>query len=100
MTSIKKRLLVLSSGKKIKLTGPTLCISPTLEVGEGFTRNILGYNDGYVTGSTQSQVSNPYNLTASELAELADFNINLWMQLKDRIREKGIGNPDIFRRMM
>lgn len=98
MAIIKKRALVLSSGKQIKLQGITLCIANTLEVGEGFTRNILFFDPDLVKDISMTEVSNPYHLTQDELMEVADYMISLWMQLKEKVRQHGIKSSDIFKR--
>ncbi len=84
MANIKKRLLVLSTGRKIKLTGIGIFISPDLEVGEGFTNNLFcpSGNHGDVVHT------NPYKLTVSELHEVADLIIKTAVQFKDYIDEK------------
>ena len=98
MAVIKKRTLILSGGKKIKLQGLTLCISNSLEVGEGFTRNLLFFDPDQVKDTPAAEVANPYNLTQDELMELADYMISLWMQLKEKVRQYGMKNTDIFKR--
>lgn len=98
MAVIKKRVLILSSGKQIKLQGITLCIANSLEVGEGFTRNFLFFDPDQVKDTVTTEVSNPYHLTQDELMEVADYMISLWMQLKEKVRQHGMKNPDIFKR--
>ncbi|MVT07736.1 hypothetical protein [Chitinophaga tropicalis] len=98
MAVIKKRVLQLSTGKQVKLSGMTLCITSFLEVGEGFTRNILYSDEDRPKEASPSPVANPYGLTQDEIMEMADYCIGLWMQLKDRIRQHGIKSPEIFRR--
>lgn len=97
MATIKKRELVLSSGRKIKLDGHTICIANTGEIGEGFTRSILRYEDGPKENGGGT-VANPYQLTTDEVMEISDYMISQWMQLKDRIRQYGLKSPDIFKR--
>lgn len=110
----------MGSGKQIKLYGNSLAIGASLEVGEGAAPNILSFmeqqpedksiNEPSVTDpegkankpktsvKTTSAVLNPHRLTVSELIEIADYNIRLWMDLKDNIRRHGIHNPRIFNR--
>lgn len=98
MATIKKRVLALTSGKTIKLSGHSLCISSTLEIGEGFTKNVLGINESYKKGGTQDQVLNPYTLTKDEIYEIADYNIFLWMELKGKIRQFNLESINIFKK--
>lgn len=98
MALIKKRALILSSGKQIKLQGITLCISSSLEVGEGFTRNLLFFDSDQVKDPAGAEVSNPYHLTHDELMEVSDYMISLWMQLKEKVRQHGMKSPEIFKR--
>lgn len=96
MTNIRKKTIQLSTGKRIKISGLTLAIAPSLEIGEGFTTNILGF-DAH-SGDDTKAPANPWGLTKDEVIEIADYNISLWMALKDRIRQYGIDNVDIFRK--
>jgi hypothetical protein len=98
MAVIKKRVLILSGGKHIKLQGISLCIANSLEVGEGFTRNILYFDPDHANDTTGALVSNPHSLTQDELMEVADYMISLWMQLKEKVRQHGMKSPDIFKR--
>jgi hypothetical protein len=45
---------------------------------------------------TIGRLSNPHKLTVEELMDLADFNIQLWMDLKAGIRRFGQIDPKIF----
>jgi|SRR5450432_156979 hypothetical protein len=114
MADFKRRTLYLSSGKQIKLYGSSIAIGKSLEFGEGYAPNIFSLSgqqpeENETPNSekdklslqknaekTSSKVSNPYKLTPDEILEIADFNIRLWMDLKDRIREFGTGSPKIF----
>lgn len=98
MAVIKKRVLQLSTGKQIKLSGLALCITNSLEVGEGFTRSLLYFDEDKPKESSATAIGNPHGLTQEELMEVADYCIGLWMQLKDRIRQHGIKSGEIFRR--
>lgn len=97
MAIIKKRVLILSSSRHIKLAGHTLCISNSLEIGEGFTKNIFGLAEGMKPGATQTPIVNPYALSKDELFEIADYKIFLWMHFKDKIRQFGIDSPQVFK---
>ena len=120
MADLKRRTLTLSSGKQIKLYGNSMAIGSSLEVGEGAAPNILSFfeqppeekTNANFSGSlpedkptktkpapkTSAIVLNPHRLTLMEILEIADFNIVLWMQLKDNIRRHGLSNPRIFNR--
>ncbi|HRO44407.1 hypothetical protein [Agriterribacter sp.] len=122
MADIKRRTLTLISGKQIKLYGNSMAIGSSLEVGEGAAPNILSFMeqsedekpDGTMSDFTAeikpkkaksvskpvATVLNPHRLTVMEILEMADFNIQLWMQLKDNIRRYGLDNPKIFNREM
>jgi hypothetical protein len=41
---------------------------------------------------------NPYSLTPEEIFEIADYNIRLWLDLKDNIRRYGVNSPKVFNR--
>ena len=96
MTDFKRRTLILNSGKQIKLFGNSMAIGKSLEVGEGYAPNIFSFFDQPSENKSTPTVSNPHKLTPEELMEVADYNIRLWMDLKDNIRKYGISNPKIF----
>ena len=113
MADIKRRNLLFSSGKQVKLFGNSVAISKSGEIGEGYAPNLFSFfeqvqedkptTEGTGTGQTSKGktvigVANPFSLTAEELAELADFNIRLWLDFKDNLRKYGVGNPKIFNR--
>ena len=89
MADLKRRTLQLSSGKQIKLFGNSVAISKTLEIGEGYAPNILSLIEEQSEAKTSGGLSNPHKLTVDELMELADFNIQLWMDLKAGLRRYG-----------
>jgi hypothetical protein len=118
MTDFKRRTLYLSTGKQIKLFGNSMAIGKSLEIGEGYVPNIFSSMEmpadekllpemagkpeeikktkGKRSGKSNAAVSNPHRLTSDEVLELADYNIRLWMQLKDNVRAWGVSNPKIF----
>lgn len=120
MTDFKRRTLFLSTGKQIKLYGNSMAIGASLEIGEGSALNIFSFIEQHpeekadveISASAQdgklvkekpvkkatAAVLNPHRLTAADLMEIADYNIRLWMDLKDNIRKHGVGNPKIFDR--
>jgi hypothetical protein len=96
MAEFKRRTLLLSTGKQIRLFGNSLAIGRSLEVGEGGAPNIFycfSHSDAEKDAST---VSNPYQLTSEELHEIADYNIRLWVEFKDNIRQHGNSNSKVF----
>lgn len=95
MADLKRRTLLLSTGKSIKLFGNSVAIGKSLEIGEGYSPNIFSATEE-PEGKTLAVVSNPYKLTAEEMQELADYNIRLWIDLKENIRKHGISSPKIF----
>ncbi|MCK7559468.1 hypothetical protein MKQ70_32660 [Chitinophaga sedimenti] len=97
MAAIKKHKMSLSTGKEIKLSGHTICISNSMEIGEGFTKNLFGLNEAYKEGSTLPVIINPFDISRDEWFEIADYQIFLWMHFKDRLRQFGIKNPQIFK---
>lgn len=96
MADFKRKTLQLSSGKQIKLFGNSMAIGKSLELGEGYRPNIFACNDGVSESNSPASVHNPFRLTRDELIELADYNIQLWMDLKKNIYKYGIDNPLIF----
>ncbi len=96
MADLKRRTLLLSTGKSIKLFGNSVAIGKSLEIGEGYSPNIFSVTEEQPEGKILAVVSNPHKLTAEEMQELADYNIRLWVDLKDNIRKHGIGSPKIF----
>src|SRR4051812_44365666 len=98
MAEIKRRALLLCSGKQIKLFGGSVAIGKSLEIGEGYAPNIFSYISNQPEDKTPAIVSNPHQLNFEEMIELADFNIQLWMDLKANIRKHGVESPKIFNR--
>ena len=96
MADFKRRTLLLSTGKQIKLFGTSMAIGKSLEIGEGYAPNIFSCIEEQPEGKTTTTVSNPHKLTQDEIMELADYNIQLWMDLKNNIRKHGLNSPKIF----
>lgn len=96
MADFKRRTLSLSTGKQIKLFGNSLAIGKSLEIGEGGAPNIFSCFASQDSGNSGSVVSNPFRLTADELHEIADYNIQLWIELKNNIRLYGTNNIRLF----
>lgn len=96
MADFKRRSLLLSSGKQIKLFGNSIAIGKTLEIGEGYAPNIFSIVEEQLDSKIPAGISNPHKLTPDELAELADYNIQLWMDLKANIRKHGLNSPKVF----
>jgi hypothetical protein len=89
MADFKKRTLVLTSGKQLKLYGNSIAIGKSLEIGEGYAPNIFSVGNGNTT-------ANPHQLNADELMEMADYAIQLWMDLKNNVRRHGVESSKIF----
>lgn len=98
MAEFKRRTLLLSSGKQIKLFGSSVAIGKSLEIGEGYAPNIFSSISNQSEDKTPAVVSNPHQLNSEEMMELADFNIQLWMDLKANIRKYGVESSKIFNR--
>lgn len=98
MAEFKRQTFQFSSGKQIRLHGNSFFISKSLEVGEGIVPNILSLLEEQTGGRTTASVSNLHKLTPEEIQELADYNIRLWLDLKDSIRRYGVSNPRLFNR--
>src|ERR1700722_2891650 len=96
MAGVKRRTLQLISGKQIKLYGNSVAINKSLEIGEGYAPNILSLVEEQQESKTPTGLSNPHRLTVDELMDLADFNIQLWMDLKAGLRRYGQVDPKIF----
>ena len=96
MAEFKRRTLILSSGKQVKLYGNSLAIGKSLEIGEGYAPNIFSSVETQLEGKTPVAVSNPHKLSQDEIMELADYNIQLWMDLKASVRKYGMSDPRIF----
>jgi len=96
MADLKRRSLQLSSGKQIKLFGTGIAIGKTLELAEGYAPNILSLIEEQGDSKTPPVLSNPQKLTLDELNDIADFNIQLWMNLKAGLRKYGQVDPRIF----
>ena len=96
MADLKRKTLQMSSGKQINLYGSSIGISRNLELGEGYAPNMLSVVKEQTDGKTAGNLSNPYKLTVEELMDLADFNIQLWMDLKAGLRKYGQVDPRIF----
>ena len=118
MADFKRRTLKLSTGKQIKLFGNSIAIGKSLTIGEGYAPNIFSCieqetdDKPTVEKVKEAQenkpekanaekkkgpmVFNPHHLTEAEIVELADYNIRLWMDLKDNVREYGATSPKIF----
>jgi len=118
MAELKRRTLALVSGKQIKLYGTSMAIGASLEIGEGSAPNIFAFMEQQPeekpsveqtsiaeTGKapkenhankTTALIINPFRLSASDLMEIADYNMQLWMNLKDNIRKHGVASPKTF----
>lgn len=98
MAELRKKVLKLSTGRQIKLYGNCVGIGKTLEIGEGYAPNIFSGNNEQSEGNKTPVVINPHQLTREEIIEIADLNMQLWMDLKENVRKYGVDNPKIFAR--
>jgi hypothetical protein len=98
MAEFKRQTFQFTNGKQIRLHGNSFFISKSLEVGEGIVPNIFSLLEEQTAGRPTASVSNLHKLTTEEIQELADYNIRLWLDLKDSIRRYGVSNPRVFNR--
>jgi len=98
MAELKKRVLVLSNGRQIKLFGNSIGISKSLELGEIYAPNVLSVSVENASEHNAAVVSNAYKLTEAEVFEIADYYIRLWIDLKDAVRKHGVNSVKIFNR--
>ena len=96
MAEFKRRTFILSIGKQIKLFGTSMAIGKSLEIGEGYAPNIFSCIEDKSDGKSAAIVSNPHKLTPEEMMELADYNIRLWIDLKDNLRKYGLTTVKVF----
>ena len=88
MAEFRKKILVLTSGKQLKLYGTSIAIGKSLEIGEGYAPTIFA--------SAPDGVTNPYQLTAEEMMEIADYGMQLWIELKMNVRKYGMESGKLF----
>jgi hypothetical protein len=96
MAEIKRKMLLLSSGKQIKLTGTGLAIAKNLNVSEGYVPYVFSCAEEQKEDVQGSVILNPHKLTSDEIYDMADYNIQLWMDLKANIRKYGPDDPRVF----
>jgi hypothetical protein len=96
MAEFKRRKLILSNGKHVRLFGNSMAIGPNLEIGEGYAPNILSVQSDQNPNKATPEIFNPQKLTQEELQELADYNIRLWMELKENLRKFGVSSSKLF----
>lgn len=96
MAEMKRRTILFSTGKQIKLFGNSIGIGKTLEIGEGYMPNILSAGTEGDPEDETAMVNNPHKLSREEIMELADFMMQLWLQLKENLRKNGLTSPKIF----
>ena len=88
MAEFKRRMLVLSTGKQIKLFGNSIAIGKSLEIGEGYAPNIFSAGN--------DTIINPHQLSVDEIMEVADYSMQLWMELKMNLRKYGMDANKLF----
>ncbi|MEC5143058.1 hypothetical protein [Chitinophaga sp. 212800010-3] len=90
MAIVKKDTIVFSNGREITAPGGIISITRTLELSDYYSRNVFFLD-------SSGKVINIYQLTKDELIEIADLMIQLWMELKDNVRQADITSPTIFK---
>jgi len=96
MASLKKDMIIFSSGRQLAIPNGSLSISRRLEIADYYSRNIL-FSELPASGDKKGEkVVNIYSLTREEVIEIADAMIRLWIDLKDNVRQFGVDNPEIF----
>lgn len=95
MAEIRKNVFLLSSGRQIRMFGNSIGIGKTLEIAEGYVPNILSLNQ-HSEEEEIGTINNPFRLNVEDIIELADYNIRLWMDLKDNVRKHGLNSTKIF----
>lgn len=98
MAELKRQTFQFISGKQIRLHGNSFFVNKSLEIGEGFVPNIFSLFEEQTGGKPSTTVSNLHKLTPEEIQELADYNIRLWLDLKENVRKYGVGSPRVFNR--
>jgi hypothetical protein len=98
MAELKRQTFQFTSGKQIRLHGNSFFVNKSLEIGEGFVPNLFSLFEEQTVGRPSISVSNLHKLTPEEIQELADYNIRLWLDLKDNIRKYGVNSPKVFNR--
>lgn len=93
MAITKNDTIQFSNGREIPLPGGIVSITSSLELADYYSRNILYLN----TNAKIPDVVNVHKLTAEEVIELADMMIQLWIDLKDNIRQADITSTSIFK---
>ncbi len=96
MAELKRRLFLFTSGKQIRLYGNSMAIGRNMEIGEGNAPTILSVQEADAKGNSPAIIINPHKLAVDDFMEMADYNIQLWMNLKANIRKYGLDNPKIF----
>ena len=66
MADFKRRTLLLSTGKQVKLFGSSFAISKSLEIGEGYAPNIFSCSNDQSAEKKSNSIVNPHNLTLDE----------------------------------
>lgn len=66
----------------------SIAIGKSLEMGEGYAPNIFS--------ASNNIISNPHQLTIEEIMEVADYSMQLWMELKNNLWKYGMDDSKIF----
>lgn len=93
MATFRNKTMVFASGKQTRVEDGSLSITPSMEVSEGRGRIILAPT---LSSGTDSEVVNLYRLSDEEAMEMAESNIKLWREFKDRVKKYGVTSLDLF----
>ncbi|MGF6848281.1 hypothetical protein QFZ51_003516 [Chitinophaga sp. W3I9] len=93
MATVKKDAIVFTNGREINVPGGIVSITRSLELTDYYSRNVLYHDPTHKDGP----VVNIYGLNKDEAIEIADLMIQLWIELKDNIRQFNISKAEIFR---
>jgi len=91
-----ENLILLSSGRKIKIQNGTVHINCFLETGHGYGTPLLRYDPDSGRDAQVDPVLNAHSLTNDEAIELCECVATLWMKLKDNIVKHGVASDKIF----
>jgi len=95
MITNKNGIVVFSTGRQLKNLR-WISINSSLEVSNGWINEMLAYDRDHDRDKQIEPVLNPYCLTVEEIAELSDYMMGLWLQLKENVRKFGVKSPEIF----
>lgn len=95
MATFRNKTMVFASGKQTRVEDGSLSITPSMEISEGRSRNILAPSHPSGTEGGE-KVINVYQLSDEEALEMAESNIKLWREFKERVKKYGVRSADLF----